>query len=1104
MKILLNKISSKTSRNVNNALTTQLKGSKKLLPQSQLFAQINEMEVYNNERNNCNLIRLNCVINPICSNILFNSITEIVKNEGEPNAVKLLNYGLVDGYINRKDFDDKIYCKNSDVFMYGESKEGIRDTQLSSHKCGFNYNCGIDIFNNHILRNNTFKTVCFNEVKNPEFNTIIDWMRDENGINIKTSTYDDTNIQNLGSTDKMLANGSIVAQHLYTTEDVDTFENTIDNKLIEKNGWFGFTNIGKFSVVDNNNETMDIFRVINYRRSCDFIQMYPSSDLWSFTPKYNSYLHRLEKNWNYCLTYPSSSTTQNITFIREKTNSLKAMYVDDRVKLKSGISAIKIYSICKHGLKKGDFINLYKNNEILFKVCEVREVEDEYIFYIFSDGVKLSNLWHELTKADTDTIGIDDFFTEIDVPLTSIFIRYSGKTYSGDTIVLPLSNDIIQKTDIQIVNDETTKWETINFHGKSYKVKIQSNTRALNLDPMASGETIVTQDKILFDFNYEISDGPNNTVQYKYTISKPRVKMKMQYIISSDRDKVYCGHGDDRMTYYLIDNKYVNIDDEAQDFSYKKVVDGEEVEYYVRIFSRLPNWKGCDIKIDQHQLYGTNKNLIARYQTLNNDFENHISQLAFAKNIYGDDISQVVYTDDIDISYLKDNLGRPLTSIYFTILKNNKGYKEWYGKNGVNIEIRKKPYDNDEDYHIEYSHCFGMLNCAFRLSKESLPSNVHNNSMQINNIDSSFQYQGLDVEDLQHSNLIYEDIVGDYDIVDNEGEEQDDEKTLNRPYRSKFKQILNDEVQYGYYKDNLGNEYLGDTHFYGDLCAYSRKRVVEEPIQQVEMRFNTAQRELSSLDKSYQYFKKLCYDEILSDDKDKIGFAHEEIVINAGNQHKEGYCYYPHYEIPIKTFSKQLTINKSLAMVVSKINAVANEKERQMRFEFKTLNPHQLQVNDTVYLKYDKTDVSTNRIYKTIYYICYVTDIINKNIFECIVCDEDNKRINALNTIEILSYKMFKKDSITPDYATFTKDGSCNFIWREVLSNGFDNESNIETYPFFNGALYVNKQINLFVRRQDPNEYTTLQTGKFPMDIVPNSLKIVEQDNYYTESDISC
>ena len=129
---------------------------------------------------------------------------------------------------------------------------------------------------------------------------------------------------------------------------------------------------------------------------------------------------------------------------------------------------------------------------------------------------------------------------------------------------------------------------------------------------------------------------------------------------------------------------------------------------------------------------------------------------------------------------------------------------------------------------------------------------------------------------------------------------------------------------------------------------------------------------------------------------------------------------------------------------------------------------------------------------------------ISKNIFECAVYDENNTRINALNTNEILSYRLFKKDNTIPSYATFAKDGSCRFIWRNVLNNGFDSRNELENYPFFNGAFYVSKQINLFVRRQDPNEYTNLQMGGFIMDSTPNLSKIIEEDNYYTENDISC
>ena len=1088
MELLLNKFKSKRDVNVNNFLATKLSGSKKLLPQSAIFEKINENEVYNQERSSCNLIRLNCVINPLCSNVLFNSISEIVKHEGDPNAVKLLNYGISDGFVDRKDFENKIYCKNPITYLEGKTKEGVRDTQISTEKCGFKYHCGIDIFNNHILRNNTFKTVCYNydtrkiTTSNAKidpttvFNTINDFMRDENGEYISGEGY---------------GSKKLSVQHLYTTEDVETYENTIDKNLFEKNGWFGFTNIGKFSVVDNNNETMDIFRVINYRRSCDFIQMYPSSDLWSFTPKYNSYLHRLEKNWNYCLTYPSSSTTENITFIRENTNSLRIMYIDDRVKLKSGIGAIKIYSVSKHGLKKGDYINFYRNDEIIYKNCEVREIEDEYTFYIFNGGVKLYKYAYELTKADTDTSGIDDFYVRIPISLSdfhfNVTVLGNNIAVNKDNMSFSSTRSDITKNDIEIVKDKT--WKTNKHHGIVYTLSIEPKLE------YGENEVYVSENDINYDLIIE-----KNGNEYTYSISNITANINVRYQISSDRDVVYCGYGDDRETYYLIGNKYVNIDDDAQDFSYKKVVDGEEVEYYVRIFSRLPNWKGCDVKIDKNQLYGTEKNLIARYQTVEHDFENHISQLAFAKNVYGDDISQVVYTDDIDISYLHDNLGRPLTSIYFTILKNNKGYKEWYGKNGADINIRKKSTNNNEDYHIEYSHCFGMLNCAFRLSKESLPNVEYNNSMQLNNVDSSFQYQGLDVEDLQYSNMVYEKILNDKSIND----ENDDLDTQNRSYRSRFKEILNDEIQYGIYYDENGQKYVGDTHFYGDLCEYSKKRLLELPIQQIEMRFNTAQREICSLDRSHKYFKDFSYDEILSDDKDKVGFSSEEVVELNAHQHKEGYCYHPHYEIPIKSFDKTISYRSSVAMTLTKIDAVSNEIERAMRFRIRTLNPHNLKKNDTVYMKYDTYDLLTNKVYKSTYYICYVSDIINNNVFECIIYDEKHNRINTLNTIEILSYRLFKKDSTIPDYATFTKDGSCRFVWRNVINNGFDNGSENETYPYFNGAFFVNKQINLFVRRQDPNEYTKLQNGKFPNDITSNPIKIEDEDNYITEKDMSC
>ena len=57
------------------------------------------------------------------------------------------------------------------------------------------------------------------------------------------------------------------------------------------------------------------------------------------------------------------------------------------------------------------------------------------------------------------------------------------------------------------------------------------------------------------------------------------------------------------------DNRYVNVDPNAQNISYKKVVSGIECDYYVRIFSRLPNFKFASG--DTTNYYNIYKHLIA-------------------------------------------------------------------------------------------------------------------------------------------------------------------------------------------------------------------------------------------------------------------------------------------------------------------------------------------------------------------------------------------------------------------------------------------------------------------------------------------------------------
>ena len=88
---------------------------------------------------------------------------------------------------------------------------------------------------------------------------------------------------------------------------------------------------------------------------------------------------------------------------------------------------------------------------------------------------------------------------------------------------------------------------------------------------------------------------------------------------------------------------------------YKKNNGNTDCLYYFRKFKKLKSVIGDDIRSD-------------------------VNKIAFAKNIYGDDVAQVVFTDDIDIEGLLDHNGRPVSDIFFTIVKRNAGYKEWYNR----------------------------------------------------------------------------------------------------------------------------------------------------------------------------------------------------------------------------------------------------------------------------------------------------------------------------------------------------------------------------------------------------------------------------------------
>ena len=948
-KIFLQSFNSKKSVNTSEGLNTHLFGKRKLLPTNDYGSVINQYEQYTKEREKCNIIRLTCQVNPICSNVLFNDITEVVKYEGSDD-VSFLNYGI--GSKLSKDLQ-KVECKtNSETFWTGGTVNGeksafqsknffinpIRDTQLSNNECGFVYHCGLDILNNHLLRTQSFKCICptENNTEYIDFNTMGDKMRTVKGEQVIDYIYYP------GTANE---NTHLVKFHLYQYDDILSFSDTKSQRLIKKyNGWIGFVNKSKLKTYKEfqDSQILEIERPIMYKNGGDFIDMYPSRDLYSFVPKYNSYKHRIEKNWAYAITYPSSSTTDGFETIFETNNNInapKAIYYDENTKSDNGTTQLVIYSIIKHGLKEGDYVNIYKtytsantNTKVTEKVLnsvEVTNVVDDFIFTVANNGLQISNAWVYLSDTDLNASSI------------TITISGTDKTY-------------------------------------------------------------------LIDGNY-----------HKYYYSGTSVDKK----------------------YYITNSQYVNFDDSALNISYKKVTNDIECDYYARIFSRLPNFKwASDDTSSEYEIYKNNGQTLKKYQDFKYEFENHISRLAFAKNIYSDDIGELVFTDDMDISNLHDNLGRPLSSLYITFFKNNKGYKEWYGdlvyKNWSEKTI------NEENDEIEFSHCFGRLMCGIECSDESKYNEKLPNIHKIN----SESLEGLDVDKIN---------------------------STERDYNDSCK------------ADNSEIIYWNDTNFYGDICCYDNYNALETILQPILYRFNTAQRECSI--NANDHFLTFGYDEITTDDYDKSSDEYYAITTKAysekSNKKFEGYYYQPSYEIPIKTFDVLQSMMPDM-LTIKKFSPK----------EITTLTYHYLTVGDKAML-YD----SKNEKYYTLVTIKGEND--NYRTFSYKAYDENDNEIQLIG-LEKANLKLFKLDNMDiPSYARLLKDGTCRYIWRNIVNNGMSSDDTVETYPFTNGAFYINKRIDIYVRRQDPyGEYDLYDST----DIPGNEMDSTTENNYVTDDEITC
>ena len=337
MEDVIGKYKSLNGVNEVKHFNIDIESSQNVLPAGLVETDVDAYERYYIEKDASTIYRIICTIKPVCSNVLYNNITEIVSDEGsddckvyDSTTTETSEYGYKDGYVlNRYNL--------------------IRDTAFSHPDIGgLVYHCGSDIFNNHVLRQESFSVVnktSDGTVSDVYFNTIDDWQRDNNGNNVSSKELSFSG-NTVTVEDKL--------RHLYSYFDVKTYIRAAYDGLVENNGWFGFINKANVEInnVKINDKEICVNKCMNNNKACEQIDFYPDRSLYSFIPKINKKRKRVEKNWETIITYPYSSETIDIL-----EGGLQCEF-DNISQYKVG-GDIRMFTYIRNSFNVGDIINLY-------------------------------------------------------------------------------------------------------------------------------------------------------------------------------------------------------------------------------------------------------------------------------------------------------------------------------------------------------------------------------------------------------------------------------------------------------------------------------------------------------------------------------------------------------------------------------------------------------------------------------------------------------------------------------------------------------------------------------------------------------------------------
>ena len=1062
-----------------------LRQTTKTLPFPNVSSTLSQRNVYEEERQAGNNFRLILTIVPYCSNVLFNPLTEIIKDEGSDDVFVVTDVTNMDNapVTIKNKIDGAIGVDNpTRVHM-------ICNTEYSSEiHGGYEYHPGYDFFDNHLLRNLSFKLVNpFNDkVKDAKevFNTLADYARDRNGDVKKYNRRISINSINSNQ-------GFNKDKHLYLIDDVMKIEDSINNNLYDENGWWGFTNNTTIDTKQLNNrrwDSMDIGKALNNYKACEFIDMYPDRSLFSFAPKFNKFTHENENNWNVALTYPYKNIYDHplclggTSYIKRTTNS-EGEFVEETVSEGNRWMGLKVLTAQLGSGKAG-------SNNLILRTYTKHGMEQGDLFYLYYTNPYKETAEDEYEKCD----------------------KFSDSTLNGSEVYYE-SQSYYQVTNIGDLSKNNNEYF---FYTSNTSIVKEIYRSYLKYVEKLIKENVDTS-KIPFYEDYE----------------------------NDDKKDIY--DADNNLKTVLINKilKYSN-------FRIRRCVKGVKSTYYIRQFRKIPNLRAAQREMtDEEALHKSKFNGVFDSYIADNaldpvnpnyqrNFNSEMYQLGFASSIYNDNVAQITFMDGVNVKGLTDNLGRPLTEIYYTIVKNNAGHEVWYHNEEPlysNKDIREL-YENNKEgfkekygaeydgYTVEFSHCFGKVTSGFETYVMSDDRKETTGPIEYWKKLSSVHHI---------SNIVNDGVNGGSSPI----------------YKDEDSRTLDKDIKYT------------DTFFYGDLVEFNGVDFAEKTISKVMHRFNTAQRETEN----NPYYSQYQYHEIVEDDYDpqyKEGtdpFDLKEFSavngIQDGDTSKpmttdfakrkadyatisrpEGYYYQAHYPIQIREYTQVLQGSHYTLRV-----RMAKPVQREgILIQVKTYIAHNLSTNDIIFICDDESDVRyITRCVKVIdrttflmspnyeEYVVNATDFEDKeyisNLKDSVRNTETGikninkyeKRFSWLELCNILNGEfdddinypnlvLRRKNIDIPDYATYI--GGNQYLWRNIINIGDTRATTIDDYIFANGYFYITQSINFFLKRQDPFASNGLYfDGEDKYPFFPNDPSGVRQkeNNYILkETSVSC